>query len=98
MRVTNAGSWLTILCSWLAVLFGSSTVLTMRVVTSGRVAMVETFFTASATMDFGSLDVEGALLGLLRRVVGMGSLPFDLSSSRRTAHLSIPCRKPRQVQ
>src|SRR3954447_23051154 len=70
MRVTNAGSWLTILCSWLAVLLGFSTVAMILAVTSGRVAMAFTFLTASATRVCGSASVAVGIR-CPRAVVGL---------------------------
>src|SRR5438128_354343 len=82
MRVTNAGSCATILWSCAAVLLGSSTVDTIRAVTSGSVAIVVTFFTASATSTLGSVDfastaftgaaAAAGLLGTTGAIVALG--------------------------
>src|SRR6266566_2799562 len=74
MRVTRAGSWATILWSWLAVLLGSSTVETMRVVISGRVAIVLTFLTAAATMALVSEEKAAAVVDDL----GSASVAVDI--------------------
>src|SRR4051794_36991820 len=83
MRVTNAGSWLTILCSWLAVLLGFSTVAMILAVTSGRVAMAFTFLTASATRVCGSASVAVGI-GCPRAVVGMSA---SAGPRARTPHV-----------
>src|SRR5262245_61823873 len=57
MRVTSAGSCETILCNCPALLRGFSTVVIMRAVTSGRVAIVVTFLTASMALACGSRSV-----------------------------------------
>src|SRR4051812_38979412 len=60
MRVTNAGSCATILCSAAAVLFGSSTVLMILAVISGKVAIVVTFLIDCCTNSCGSIVVVGS--------------------------------------
>src|SRR3954470_14101760 len=70
MRVTNAGSWAMILCNWLAVLLGSSTVVTIRVVISGSVAIAVTFLTAASTC--ARLSTDGAA------VLGTARVAFDI--------------------
>src|SRR3712207_9266044 len=78
MRVTRAGSCETILCSACALLRGSSTVAMILAVTSGKVAIVVTFFTASWTL-IGWATAATAVMGAPRGGVRIGpALPIEL--------------------
>src|SRR5258706_11192681 len=67
MRVASAGSCATILWSEAAVDLGSSTVLTILAVTSGRVERVVTFFRASATRVLVCGEVMAVVIGACSR-------------------------------
>src|SRR5688500_14746347 len=72
MRVTRAGSCETILCSWVAVLLGFSTVRMISLVTSGSVAIVVIFLTVSITFAWGSAG-EAAAAGTTGFTVGVAT-------------------------
>src|SRR5688500_16807431 len=74
MRVTRAGWWETILGRWLAVLVVSPPVAMILAVTSGSVAMVVTFLTASITRVCGSV----AAAAVASVAVGMRRLPCGI--------------------
>src|SRR5947209_6400026 len=99
MRVTSAGSCETILCNWLAVLLGSSTVVTILAVTSGSVAIVVTFLIASATNTLGSsvLGSTGLLLSVL--AAGEGGI-VEVFGPGRVAVAIVVCTSlsPRSIE
>src|SRR3712207_312886 len=92
MRVTRAGSCETILCSACALLRGSSTVAMILAVTSGRVAIVVTFFTASWTL-IGWATAATAVMGAPRGGVRIRpALPIELKPGR-LENPGKPCRR-----
>src|SRR5690242_7081398 len=100
IRVTSAGSWETILWNWLAVLLGSSTVEMILAVTSGSVAMLLTFLTASSTRACGSastaVDIRLLRFRIALKTVGrqtVGRQPAGRRSVGRSPPFFIERRR-----